>query len=145
MERQEQEKTDRVETFDTLFTNNHIQIYKVLLPYFAPSMQKHLAVYIKYMEFQYTFLYFKQHSLIFPLKEEQNDTATLFKTLIPYCSGAEKKNLEKMMEMTSNMKNAQEMMDTLNMMKDLFPDGFPLGEGGEMSPDIMQMFQMFAK
>ena len=54
----EQPKPDKIQAFDTLFTNNHIQVYKILLPYFEPPMQKQLAVFIKYMEFRYTLSYF---------------------------------------------------------------------------------------
>ena len=40
--------------FDTLYTQNHIQILKILLPYFDPYGQSHLAVWIKYLELRYT-------------------------------------------------------------------------------------------
>ncbi len=35
--------------FDTLYTQNHIQILKILLPYFDPYGESHLAVWIKYV------------------------------------------------------------------------------------------------
>ena len=37
-----------VMAFDALYTNNQIQKLKVLLPYVEPSMQKNMAIYIKY-------------------------------------------------------------------------------------------------
>ena len=50
-----------VMAFDALYTNNQIQKLKVLLPYIDPSMQKNMAVYIKYMELKYTMELFKKH------------------------------------------------------------------------------------
>ena len=48
-----------------------------------------------------------------------------------------------MLEVSSSMKNAKEMMETMSAMKELFPDGFSFGENGDGAPDLMQMFQMF--
>ncbi len=58
MSRDDREQPDKIQAFDALFTTNHIQMYKILLPYLEASLQKQLAVYIKYMEFQYTLTYF---------------------------------------------------------------------------------------
>lgn len=145
MNADEPDKPDTILAFDTLFTNNQIQIYKVLLPYFEPPLQKNMAIYIKYMEFQYTQAYFKHHPAAFPNKRKTSDAAQMYKEILPFCSPAEKSQLEKMIEMTSNMKRMQEMMETVNMMKELFPEGFSFGEGGEIPPDMMQMFQMFSQ
>ena len=41
---------NKVIAFDTLFTTNHIQMLKVMLPYMDNKAQKSLAVYIKFME-----------------------------------------------------------------------------------------------
>ena len=42
-------ENEAVIAFDTLYTQNHIQILKILLPYFDPYGQNHLAVWIKYL------------------------------------------------------------------------------------------------
>ena len=47
-------ENEAVIAFDTLYTQNHIQILKILLPYFDPYGQNHLAVWIKYLELRYT-------------------------------------------------------------------------------------------
>lgn len=145
MSMEEQEKPDKIQAFDTLFTNNQIQIYKILLPYFEPPMQKQMAIYIKYMEFQYTLSYFKLHPYAYPAKETPADTSEICGEILPYCSASEKERIKKMMDLSSTMKNAKEMMETINMMKELFPEGFSFGEGGDLSPDAMQMFQMFGQ
>lgn len=147
MDRDDREQPDKIQAFDTLFTNNHIQMYKILLPYLDPSLQKQLAVYIKYMEFQYTLTYFKLHPHASMLKETQPDAAAMCSELAPFCSSSEKAQLEKITELFSNIKNAKEMMETISMMKELFPEGFSFGADSDnaSAPDIMQMFQMFNK
>ncbi|HKM33694.1 MAG TPA: hypothetical protein VJY54_03010 [Lachnospiraceae bacterium] len=127
---------DKIQAFDTLFTNNHIQMYKILLPYFESDIQKKLAVYIKYMEFEYTSTYIKLHPYAYTPKENAPDTNGLLQEILPFCAGDEKNRLNKLMDMVNNMKNAQDMMETLNTMKELFPDGFSFD--GDM--DMMKMF-----
>ena len=59
-------ENEAVIAFDTLYTQNHIQILKILLPYFDPYGQSHLAVWIKYLELRYTLEYVlpgKKHCL----------------------------------------------------------------------------------
>lgn len=143
MKMETEQDFNKIHAFDTLFTNNHIQIYKVLLPYFEPGIQRQLAVYIKYMEFQYTLFYFKNHPYAYSPKEQIPDAEALCKEVLPFCSSSEKEQIKKMTELFSTMKNAREMMDTLAMMKDLFPEGFSFGKDEEGMPDIMQMFSMF--
>lgn len=139
----ENKQPDKIQAFDMLFTTNHIQIYKILLPYFEPSMQKQLAVLIKYMEFRYTLTYFKNHPYAYQPKEDSSDTEAVCKEILPFCSSSEKEKIRKMLEVSSSMKNAKEMMETMSAMKELFPDGFSFGENGDGAPDLMQMFQMF--
>ena len=52
---------NKVIAFDTLFCTNHIQMLKVLLPYMNHQMQKSMAVYIKFLELNYTIDYFRKH------------------------------------------------------------------------------------
>lgn len=150
----EQNSSDIIQTFDNLFTNNNIQMYKVLLPYFEPSTQKTMAIYIKFMEFQYTMAYFKHHPYAFLPQNKDLDAGDICKKILPYCAPKEKKQIEQLIEMFANLKNMQEMMDTINMMQEMFPEsfsgsfpeGFPFGDGdGGIPPDMMQMFQMFGK
>ena len=135
-------KSDKIQAFDTLFTNNHIQMYKLLLPYFPSAIQKQLAVYIKYLEFQYTLSYFKRH----PYAYDQctpPDTGDICKEILPYCSTEEKEKVKRFMDLSATMKNAQEMMETISMMQEIFPEGFPTGDGKNPDFDFMQMFGSF--
>ena len=109
MSRDDREQPDKIQAFDALFTTNHIQMYKILLPYLEASLQKQLAVYIKYMEFQYTLTYFKLHPKASMPRETQPDAAAMCGELAPFCSSSEKAQLEKMVELFSNIKNAKEI------------------------------------
>ena len=44
----------KVIAFDTLFCTNHIQMLKVILPYMDNQTQKSMAIYIKFLELNYT-------------------------------------------------------------------------------------------
>lgn len=145
MSRDEPEKKDSIRAFDALFTTNHIQIYKLLLPYLDESLQRQLAVYIKYLEFRYTAAYFKHHPFGCMPREFLSDSSQLYHEILPYCSYAERKQVEQLIGLFSTIKNAEEMMETVNMMKELFPEGFSFGEGESGAQDFMQMFQMLSK
>lgn len=140
------EKPDKIQAFDALFTNNQIQICKILLPYLEPSMQKSLAIYIKFMEFQHTITYFNAYPNACMPASSCEDTNQICNEILPFCSGTQKKQVEQMANMFTNMKNMREMMETVNMMKEMFPDGFSFGDtsdGDGSAPDISQLMQMF--
>lgn len=140
------EKPDKIKVFDSLFTNNQIQIFKILLPYFEPGMQKSLAIYIKFMEFQYTLTYFEQYPNACMPKETIDTSEKIWNEILPFCSSSQKTQIEQLSKMFANMKNMQEMMDNVSMIKDMFPDGFSFENMGNQDgtmPDISQIFQMF--
>lgn len=137
---------DKILAFDTLFTTNHIQMLKIIMPLFDVPAQRHMAVYIKYMELQYTISYLKKYS--FPIFPKSTDPHCVCKEILPYCSCEEKKKVEQMEQLFSSMENYREMMEMFNMMKEMFPEG----EGGGINPDMLsglfggdsaQMFEMF--
>ena len=70
----DKDNCDKILAFDSIYTNNHIQMYKLLLPYFEPEMQKKMAIYIKFMEFQYTLSYFKNHPYACQPRQPMPDT-----------------------------------------------------------------------
>lgn len=120
---------DKVYAFDTLFTNNRIQMLKVLMAYVPPQIQRSLAVYIKILELKYTLEQTRYQSDLFFLSENDSDesgtcdTAALFSELMPYCPPPEQEKLRSMQETYQNIVNMQETMQTLQMMKELFPEG----------------------
>jgi len=134
------EKTanDNINAFDSLYTTNQIQLFKVLIPYMAPPMQKNLVIYIKYMEFQYTMTLFQKHpyaaftSYSFT---DKPDTNQLFDEIIPFCDMTQREKILQMKNMMHSMEQMQEMMSMMEMMKDMFPEGMG-GFGGGSMPDL---------
>ncbi|MDR2042998.1 MAG: hypothetical protein LBQ15_01245 [Clostridium sp.] len=150
---------DKVIAFDTLFTNHQIQMLKILMPYFDRSMQKNLAIYIKYLELQYTIHFFQNHPSVSldPLpRESALDLPKLCDEILPYSSSHDRGKLEGMRNMFQSIARYKEMMEMMQMVKELFPEGEGSGEPdflsglGGMSgmagfdpSQMAQMFQMF--
>lgn len=145
--------------FDTLFTTNHIQMLKILLTYVDTSMQKTLAVYIKFLELQYTLSFFRTYSSsVLPGFRQEKDfhIANLCDELLPLCGQEGQEQLKQMKNMFQNFENLQEMLQMIQTMKDLFPesenifgtDPSALFSGLSGMPDISgmdmsQLFEMF--
>lgn len=131
------EDASSVMAFDALYTTNQMQKLKVLLPYIEPSMQRHLAVYIKYMELQYTMNYTKKHSAALSgcglSQPEKPDLRKLCKDLSLYSSPEEIRQLEQIQNMLQTFETVQEMTQTMNAMKEIFPDLSTDGPAGPFS------------
>lgn len=144
---------DKILAFDTLFTTNHIQMLKILLSYAEPSSQKTMAVYIKFLELQYTISFFQKHPNSSPShfpREDSHNTFKLLGELLPFCTPSEQEQFRQIRSMLETFENMQGMMETMQIMKDLFPEGEnPMNidpsalfsNNGEM--DMSQMFEMF--
>lgn len=144
----EHNEHDRVLAFDTLFTNNHIRMLKIAMPFFDTSIQRHIAVYIKYLELQYTLSYFNKYNI--PPFSGSYDAHTLLGDILPYCSPEEKGKVKQMENLFSTFENYQNMMEMMSMMKEMFPDGEGVpnadmlsGFFGGNGTDMLNLFQMF--
>lgn len=137
-----QEDASNVMTFDALYTTNRMQKLKILLPYLEPPMQKHLAVYIKYMELQYTMNYVKKHTATLCgcelSQQEKPDLKELCRQLKRYSTQEEIRQLAQIENVLQTMETVQEMTQTMNAMKEIFPDmnldspfGAPLSGTGQ--------------
>lgn len=116
---------NKVIAFDTLFSTNHISMLKVMLPYMDNQMQKSMAIYIKFLELNYTIDFYRQHP--FPLcgcmeKENSPDLLKLCSELLPYCTEAERKQLEQIRGIFQSMEMYKEMSKTMDLMKDFMPE-----------------------
>ena len=161
----EQQDGNKVMAFDTLFSTNHIAMLKILLPCLDIKTQKSLAVYIKFMELQYTIRYYQQNPCPFfscAGKEKAPDLPSLCQELLPYCNETEKKQIQQFCNLFHSMEMYREFSRTMDTMKDMIPgfsdmsDLFSSGDASSgSSPDIMsllinmltpeqqEMFQMF--
>ena len=120
------EEAANVMAFDALYTTNQIQKLKVLLPYIEPSTQKNMAVYIKYMELQYTMHYVRRHPFQISgcsISDSQKpDLQSLCLQLSLYSSPEEIRQLEQFRNMLQTMETVQEMSQTLSALQEIFPD-----------------------
>lgn len=136
----EKNGNDKITAFDTLFTTNHIQMLKILMPYFDPPMRKQLVIYIKYLELRYALSYFDSnshelygcaegygHSLdgADPFGKEEFNINKICSELLPYCTSDEKQKVEQISGLFRSMEMYKEMSQTLEVMKDFMPDFSP--------------------
>ncbi len=125
--------SDKVLAFDSLFTTNHIQMLKILLPYLDRSAWSKLAVYIKLLELQYTLTFFQQNpSAQFPSSDRDlssgiGDITGICDEIQPFCSPTEKEKLQKFKNIFKSIENMQEMMQVMEMMRELSPELFSPG------------------
>lgn len=146
-----EKENDSILLFDTLFTTNHLQIFKTILPYLEPAMQKQMAVYIKYAEFQYTISYYKgrhtQLSGCSGFEKKELDYNEIYNTVKGYCTHDERQKVEKILNLVNSLHNAKEMMSMMEVMKEMSSDS----EGsdpmdmvrGMLTPEQQTMFEMF--
>lgn len=129
----DEKNSDKIIAFDSLFTTNSIQMLKVLITYMPVSAQKNFAAYIKLMELQYTITFFKRHpdaSFCGLPHEGTFGAEKLCDELLPFCDISQKDKINQMRNMYQTFENLQGMMETLQMMKDLFPENSAGSEGG---------------
>ncbi len=135
---------DKIMAFDALFTTNHIRMMKLLLGYLEPPLQGKLAVYIKFLELQYTLTFFHRtpRASLCPGADMQGrgaDYTAILDEILPFCSSSERETLETIRNTLQNFQNMQEMMETIQMLREVSPEMFS-GEGADMS-QMMQMMQ----
>lgn len=153
-----------IAAFDSLFTTNKIQMLKVMFSRLSPSSRGHFAVYIKFMELQYTLHYSHTHASIhfpgpgkplsFSFLDGDNTAALEFlDELLPFSGPDESKKIEGFKNMLSSLQQMKEMMDMMQMMQEMFPEG-DAGDGGTPADilsglsgmgnmDMSSLFEMF--
>lgn len=156
----DQKDTAQINAFDTLFSNNHIQMLKILLPYMDNQFQKYLAIYIKFLELQCAISFLKERP--FPLcgcmeSDSKKDPEVIIKKLLPLCTKKEKEQMTQILSLFQSINQYQEISRTMEMMKEFMPE-MSHSEGGEsgsspdissllmnmLSPEQQEMFQMFS-
>ncbi len=145
--------TDKVTAFDALFTTNHIQMLKILLPCLKYGMQKQLAVYIKWLELQYTLDFFQRnpHAELPPFGQgfgqgtgAPGSAVDICSELLPLCSPEEKEKVQNIINMYKNFENVQEMMQIFEMMKDISPDMSSGPDGMDIAQTMEMLQNMFS-
>ena len=95
-------RIDKAAAFDTLFTSNRIQILKILAYYMDPRLLKGIA----------------------PSSANEETATELCNDLMPLCDETQKSALRQITQMMDNIHNFQEMMEMVQTMQELFPEGF---------------------
>lgn len=139
---------EKIYIFDSLYTNEHIQLMKILYSAFPISMKKTFAPIIKYMELQYTIKLTKSG---FPTSCEENkgdtppDTLSVIKNIIddlkPYLSEEDKRNIHKLEDIYHMFSTFQQLQKTLGQFENM--TGIPLDKlmsGDFMNEGIMSGF-----
>lgn len=125
----EPNENEAVAAFDTLYTNNHIQILKVLLPYFDSKGRKHLTVLIKFMELRYTLEYFSRHAALDAASCEEHresgkqpDIVRIFEQIKNFCTPSERAMFDQLANMKKSMEMYEEMMGMMQLFSQLMPE-----------------------
>ena len=128
---------DYVSIFDHLYTNNHIQILKSLLPFMETSDTLYLPILIKYMELKYT-ISLLQHSRknttsneiriaqkSIPNESKINSNMNLndiYKIIHKYLAPNEDKAFSNILNTMQTIKNFQEMQSLMESFRKLNSD-----------------------
>jgi hypothetical protein len=136
-----------IPAFDTLYTNNHLQLLKLLFPYVRSSEKGQLAVYIKLQEFLYTFRVFRDIRSFSESAGEapaaEMNLGRMMSVLSPYCDEREKALLSQAVQ----IQNMMLMMKEVNQYMPLFTQMFSAMAEGETKdgnnaaadhPDMME-------
>ncbi len=146
-------RQDSVLPFDTCFCTNHIRMLKILVPFLDSSIQKYLALYIKYLEIRYIMECFQRPTLLngtcFDVNNAKThmDFPTALDKIIPYCNTQEKGKFLHIRNLFDTFQNLQGMMEMMENMKDLFPEGMDMGDMSSMfgmdgNMDMSTLFNM---
>ena len=124
-------------TFDTIFSSQRLQMFKVLFPLLPPCDRGRMAILIRFLELRYTIQYVSSRpsDLIsaFPPMPE----GAVVDTLLEQCTDSQRSDLMRLRETMDMVRQIQDMMEMADAMKDLFPDMANNGSG--MNP--MEMFE----
>ena len=155
---------DKIAALDTLYTTNHIQMLKILFPNVQKEFRHHLAVYIKYLELQYTLSL--QEGTPYSLKSCSDEDSTpvdfgaLCDELSPFCNEKERSYLIQFKNIQNMIKQYKDIEAAMSMMKELFPEGMGAADAGDgegngifnfspdmlsqlLSPEQQALFSMF--
>lgn len=147
---------DAICAFDTLYTNHQIQMLKLAMPLLPSVYRSFLAIYIKFLELQYTMSVAKSirfQAASFETSENHTmDFKSLeqyFESIMPYLSEEECEKFNKIRNMMQTMEQFKQMKPILEMMSQT-PEGKASDDGGYMdilkgflSEDQLAMFEMF--
>ena len=123
----------QIQQFNFYYTNQQIQLLKVIFPYLSKEIQKTFAIYIKMMELQIALVsnsYYPYHCT--------GNTSNLINNLLEISTGKEKQTIESIKNTMETMAQIQETMETIRMMQDMFPEGSDMFNFENIMKEVMQ-------
>lgn len=122
--------SEKIYAFDSLYTTNHIQMLKVLLPCLNPSLQRTLTLYIKFLELFYAINFLNAHPYAIKgcvFDHSSFDLDTFTKDIEPYMSSSEAKTFQQIRQSVQTAKQFEKMQQKMETLKDILPEGFDIG------------------
>lgn len=122
-------KNEQIYAFDSLYTTNHIQMLKILLPCLNPPLQKTLALYIKFLELRYTISFLHTHPYVISgcgFDKKNREQEIPIGDLLPYLTPKEAENLKQLQKSMNIMKQFSDMQKNMDALKGILPEGMDL-------------------
>lgn len=122
-------KNEQVYAFDSLYTTNHIQMLKILLPCLNPPLQKNLALYIKFLELRYTISFLNTHPYVISgcgFDKEHREQEIPINDLLPYLTPQEAENFKQLQQGMDMMKQFSSIQKNMEVLKGILPEGMDL-------------------
>lgn len=122
-------KNEQIYAFDSLYTTNHIQMLKILLPCLNPPLQKNLALYIKFLELRYTISFLNAHPYVISgcgFDREHRGQEIPIDDLLPYLTPQEAESFKQLQKSVDMMKQFSNMQKNMDALKGILPEGMDL-------------------
>lgn len=142
-----------ITAFDTLYTNNHIQICKMAMMLLPPQKQKFAAVFIKYLEFNYTLKLCLSTPCVTSVSKEENEQFSdklallndFLPKILPFCTESEASMVKKLLSIKSTFDSFEQMKPMFEMLSQMDKEATNSMDmlKGFLSPDQMNLFEMF--
>lgn len=119
-------KNEQIYAFDSLYTTNHIQMLKILLPCLPPPLQKNLALYIKFLELRYTISFLNTHPYVLSgcgFDKKYGEQEIPLDDLLPYLTPEEAENFRQLQKGMDMMKQFSKMQKNMEALKGILPEG----------------------
>ena len=144
---------DLITAFDTVYTNNHIQICKMALMLLPEEKQRYAAVFIKYLEFNYTLKLClqtpctvnKECSSPVPFSDKLTALMDFFPKILPFCTESEAEMIKKLISLKNTYDSFEQMKPLFEMMSQMDHEASNSMDmlKGFLSPEQLNLFEMF--
>lgn len=128
-----------IAAFDTLYTTNHIQMLKILLPYLDHPQRQQITICIKYLELRHTLSCCRIPPSLSGCSGPGNTPPEHFciqqicEQILPFCTSAEKQKLEQIRQLFHSMETYREISSMMELFRQMSDTA-----GQDSSSDLLQ-------